>query len=40
MEISNKTCDTITNEDIQAIESIYSYWFGENINTLSKSYPV
>ncbi|CAF3913298.1 unnamed protein product [Adineta steineri] len=40
MEISNKTCDTLTNEDIQAIESVYSYWFGENINTWSKSYPV
>ncbi|CAF0858266.1 unnamed protein product [Rotaria sp. Silwood1] len=28
------------NKDEQAIESIYSYWFGENIDTWSKSYPL
>ncbi|CAF4933456.1 unnamed protein product [Rotaria sp. Silwood1] len=28
------------NEDSQAIEQIYSYWFGENINTWSKTYPL
>ena len=31
---------SVTDEDVQAIESIYSYWFGENINTWSKSYPL
>jgi uncharacterized protein (DUF924 family) len=30
---------SLTNDDTQAIESIYSYWFGENINTWSKTYP-
>ncbi|CAF2933974.1 unnamed protein product [Rotaria sp. Silwood2] len=29
-----------TSEDEQAIGSIYSYWFGENIDTWSKSYPL
>jgi uncharacterized protein (DUF924 family) len=27
-------------DDNQAIESIYSYWFGKNINTWSKTYPL
>ena len=31
---------TATNDDIQTIESIYSYWFGANINTWSKTYPL
>jgi uncharacterized protein (DUF924 family) len=32
--------ETGRNDDAQAIESIYSHWFGENINTWSKSYPL
>ncbi|CAF1243520.1 unnamed protein product [Adineta steineri] len=38
--LSTKTNDVLTDEDNHAIESIYSYWFGENINTWSKSYPL
>ncbi|CAF4489824.1 unnamed protein product, partial [Rotaria socialis] len=28
------------NQDKEVIESIYSYWFGENIDTWSKTYPL
>ena len=31
---------SLTTDDIQGIESIYSYWFGTNINTWSKTYPI
>jgi uncharacterized protein (DUF924 family) len=40
IELSTVKDDTLTNEDTQTIESIYPYWFGENINTWSKSYPL
>lgn len=30
----------LTDVDLQAIESIYSYWFGQNIDTWSKTYPI
>lgn len=32
--------DSLAKDDIQGIESIYSYWFGTNINTWSKTYPI
>jgi uncharacterized protein (DUF924 family) len=32
--------EPVGDDDTQAIESIYSYWFGKNINTWSKTYPL
>lgn len=40
IELSSKKLDILTDDDINAIESICSYWFGENINTWSKTYPI
>jgi uncharacterized protein (DUF924 family) len=39
-ELLTTTVNSLTNEDTYAIELIYSYWFGENINTWSKTYPL
>jgi uncharacterized protein (DUF924 family) len=39
VSMSNDT-SLLTDDDIQSIERVYSYWFGEHANTWSKTYPL